>query len=269
MAFKPIKLRENGFNIEMIDYIKSIEYDERRPMGNIGIGGISDICLAMFLGMHNAILSTLPSRIEWIKNAIAVDEDFGVNRNLHRVNLHSAKVIAEWLIDGENDIESWDNSRVYEEAAWRFEARPWPVREIINSGLSDYMAFSYQGGEYDEGFEAGIETYERWTGKSGIPSFSKVMKPYEFGYTLCLHQIGKGGFDEADLHNAGRRMLAANLEENWLGRGQIITAAMWLKIVYSVSGQTLTPAQTLLKAYENMPNVQKPLFIQEIEGSAN
>lgn len=56
-------------------------------------------------------------------------------------------------------------------------------------------------------------------------------------------------------------MLRANLQENWLGRGQYIRAATWLKIVYWHHDQSLTPLQTVLSAYDNMPDVPQPDFI--------
>jgi len=38
-------------------------------------------------------------------------------------------------------------------------------------------------------------------------------------------------------------------------------AAMWLKIVYWHRDKELTPLQIILKAYENMPDVKKPHFL--------
>jgi hypothetical protein len=60
-------------------------------------------------------------------------------------------------------------------------------------------------------------------------------------------------------------MLQWNLEGEWLGMGQDKTAAIWLKIVYWHKDKTLTPFQTILKAYDNMPRVPKPDFITDIE----
>ena len=56
-------------------------------------------------------------------------------------------------------------------------------------------------------------------------------------------------------------MLQANLEETWLGAGQYTRAATWLKIVYWDRDQTLAPLATILKAYDNMPNVPLPDFM--------
>lgn len=91
-------------------------------------------------------------------------------------------------------------------------------------------------------------------------SLKKVLKPREFGYALCLHRA-RGQFDEEELFEAGRRMLQANLEETWIGAGQNMRAATWLKIVYWHRDESLTPLQVILKAYDNMPNVIRPDFV--------
>lgn len=261
MVFDPIKLKENGYSSEMIRFIVSREYDEKRPMGNVACGDLDNFILASLLGLHNEVAPIISSRIQWIETAIVNDEDFGVNRNAHRVKMHFAKAIGEWLLDGKNNCEAWNNARIYEEAKWSWEGGPWSMREIVKDGLADYMAFSYQGGEYNKGYEAGIETYRRCTGKDGPVSLLKMLRPHEFAYALCLQNAKVFEFDEHDLLNAGCRMLQANLQENWLGAGQIMRAAMWLKIVYWHRDKELTPLQTILKAYENMPDVKKPNFL--------
>ena len=61
----------------------------------------------------------------------------------------------------------WERARVFEEAAWRYEKRPWPMNEIIKCGLDDYMAFAFQAGDDSspdglEAYENGIQMYEHW-----------------------------------------------------------------------------------------------------------
>lgn len=235
-------------------------YESGRPMGNIATHELGDVISAWLVGLHEDVVPVISRSLEWIDRAIADDEKFGVDPNEHRTRLHWAKALGGWLRDGWNLEGEWDMARVFEEARWRYEQRPWSTHEIVKSGLDDYMAFAYQGGEYDEGFEAGIEMYERWTGKTEV-SLSKALKPRDFGYALCLHRTARQSFDEKDLFKAGCKMLKANLQDNWLGGGQFIRAATWLKIVYWHNDKTLTPLQTILKAYDNMPEVPRPDFV--------
>ena len=261
MLFDPIKSRLNGFDNEMLQFYLSTQYDENRPMGNVAASELGMVVKAWLVGLHNEINPVIQRSNQWLDRSIEEDEKFGPDPNAHRTTLHWARAIGGWLENGVNDEGEWNLARVFEEARWRYEKRPWSTNEIVKSGLDDYMAFAYQGGEHDDGFQAGIDMYERWTGKSGPVSLSKVLKPREFGYALCLHRTCQQQFDETDLFKAGRKMLQANLQETWLGGGQMIRAATWLKIVYWHYDEPLTPLQTILMAYDNMPKVPRPDFV--------
>ena len=49
---------------------------------------------------------------------------------------------------------------------------------------------------------------------------------------------------------------------NWLGQGHTLCAALWLKLVYALHEPALTPLQTILRAYDNMPDVPWPDFME-------
>lgn len=260
MLFDPYKSRLNGFDNEMLKFYLGTQYDENRPMGNVAASEIGTVIKAWLVGLDHEIQSLITRSLQWIDKAIGIDEEFGPDINAHRATLHWAKALGEWMDTSWDSEGEWDLARVYEEARWRYEQRPWSAHEVVKSGLDDYMAFAYQGGEHDDGFEAGIEMYQRWMGKTEV-SLSKALKPRDFGYALCLHRTATQQFDEDDLLKAGRKMLQANLQETWLGGGQYIRAATWLKIVHWHYDQTLTPLQTILKAYDDMPKVPRPDFL--------
>ncbi|MBK5125804.1 hypothetical protein [Paraburkholderia domus] len=122
------------------------------------------------------------------------------------------------------------------------------------------MAFAYYGGEHNDGFEAGVDMFERWLGPQRTV-LTKTLKPREFGYAFCLHRA-RQQFDADKLFEAGENMLRSNLESNWPGAGQYLRAAPWLKSVYGLIGEILTPIEVVLEAYDHMPNVPKPDFIE-------
>ena len=262
--FEPTRLREVACE-GMLAFLLENTYDQKRPMGNVAAAELGDVIRSWLIGFHREVAPIVPRSLQWLDKAIADEEDqwFGVDPNTHRTTLHWAKAIGLWLnVEGNHEGE-WDLARTYEEARWRYEKRPWPTHEIVKWGLDDYMAFAYLGGQHAEGFEAGIEMYERWTGKSEV-SLSKPLKPRDFGYALCLHQTARQAFDEEDLFKAGRKVLQAHLQQTWLGGGQAIRAATWLNIVYGLHDPNLTPLQVVLKAYENMPDVPRPDFVSEV-----
>lgn len=137
---------------------------------------------------------------------------------------------------------------------------PYSSSQIIRDGLlDDFMAFAFQAGK----FEQGISEYEKHLVPK-VPSLKKALKPRDFAYALCLHRAGRHIFDEADLLSSGRKMLQAHLQETWLGHGQYLRAATWLKIVYWRHDPSLTPLQTVLKAYDDMPKVPRPDFVPAV-----
>lgn len=258
MKFDPIRVREVSDNA--VRRALSTEFDESRPMGNVAASTLGEVVRAWLVGYAQQIAPVTARANHWLDVAISRDEKFGVDANFHRMTLHWARAMGEWLETAWNAEGHWDAARVFEEAAWRFEPRPWPANEIINVGLDDYMAFAYQGGEHNDGFQAGVDMFERWLRPQKMV-LTKTLKPREFGYALCLYRASQQ-FDAQDLFEAGKNMLRANLESNWLGAGQYLRAAMWLKSVYDFTEEKLTPIEVVLKAYDHMSNVPKPNFIE-------
>ncbi|QVN13675.1 hypothetical protein JYG37_19890 [Burkholderia sp. LAS2] len=268
MLFDPVRTREVVID-GALPRVMRTAYVDGQPMGNIAAHNMSDVVRAWLVGLAEDATPVISRSLSWIEKAIASDEDFGTNRDLHRVTLHWAKAIAEWMDTGWNSAE-WENARIFEEAAWRNESRPWPMNEIVRDGLDDYMAFAYQTGDDAtpdgmEGFENGIQMYEHWVNDKP-PSLAKTLKPREYAYALCLYgcrpEVAHANAYTPDaLFEAGRRMLKANLESQWFGAGQFIRGATWLKIVYGNRDPSLTPLQTVLKAYDDMPNVKRPNFV--------
>ncbi|WP_211472759.1 hypothetical protein [Collimonas humicola] len=262
MTFNPVRMRQVTEEGGLARVLRT-QYDSKFPMGNFAQHDLAEVISIWLVGLQAEVSQVIPRSLQWLDKAIDGDEKFGPDQNAHRTTLHWAKAIGQWLEDGSDDVGEWNSARVFEEARWRYEKRPWSTSEIIKYGLDDYMAFAYQGGEagkWLEVYEAGIEMYERWADKTEI-SLSKVLKPRDFGYALCLHRTARQQFDEEDLFKAGRKMLQANLQNTWLGGGQYVRAATWLKIVYWHYDETLTPLQVILKAYDNMPNVPRPDFV--------
>ena len=174
MLYDPVRARQAAVEGGLARVLGT-QHDPKLPMGNFGRAALSDVISAWLVGLHAEIAPAIPRSLQWIDKAVAEDEKFGVDPNEHRTALHWAKAIGGWLDGGSNHEGEWDFARVYEEARWRYEQRPWPASEIVKSGLDDYMAFAFQGGEHDDGFEAGIGMYERWTGKTGV-SLSGTLK---------------------------------------------------------------------------------------------
>ncbi|MGJ7616739.1 hypothetical protein [Variovorax sp. GB4R4] len=221
-------------------------------MGNVAATEVSDVIWIWLVGLASKTRSVLHRNNEWLKFAINADEKFGVSQDRYRAILYQSMALGQWMETGDDDARLWGFARGHREAGWL-------EKDILKDSLDDYMAFAVQEGSCNEGAESGISMYEKQVGVKDI-SLKNLLKPRDFGYAACLNLVSRR-FDKDEMLAAGKRMLQANLEEKWLGSGQYVRAAMWLKIVYWHQNENFTPLETLLKAYENMPNVPRPDFL--------
>lgn len=254
-------------------------------MGNFARSDLESVISAWLVGLNDEVAEVIPRSLEWLDRAIESAEEytFGPLPCLHRVTLHSAKALGTWMRDSTDDNSSWLVTQAaqgeymqtghtevrgpdrFDYTLQRFvrqevKGLPFSTSQILRDGiLDDYMAFAFQAGQ----FEQGIAEYGKHLA-SKEPSLKKVLKPRDYVYALCLNEAGCNTFDKADLLSAGRKMLQANLQENWLPNGQFLRAATWLKIVYWRHDPTLSPLRTVLKAYDDMPQVPRPEFVPAV-----
>jgi hypothetical protein len=261
MLFKPNNFIEADFEGLLKTYHSKRELDLSRPFGNIAEADLADCILGLLLGLNGVVRPILEKAINWLNLACEKNEIFGLDPNQHWTVIHWAKAIGQWVKDSEGNENIWFKVQKFEEARWHFTGRPWPKSEIVKHGLDDFMAFSFQSGESNNGFSLGADIYERYQPQNKLPSIKKILKPREYAYALCLNRLGRADFDEDELFDAGRKMLQANLETRWVGAGQYIRAATWLKIMYWHRDKSKSPLDCLLCAYENMPNVKRPTFV--------
>lgn len=254
MLFNPVRRRETA----MIDFLINTEYDAERPMGNVALSGINMLIGDWIVGLKPENEVILPSRIEWLQMAIDTNEVFDgpyESATFHKYNLYKHLALAKWLYTGVDSQKDWQHARVlfvdnYTSGKW------YEIRKLRTDALDNYLALCIQA----ESYQAGIDEFEKYHGQKKISLKTKTITPRYYGYLVCQNKLNLV-HDDATMIELGRKLLVANLEDHpWLGYGQYSTAAMWLKIVYWHNDKNLTPEQTLLKCYDNMPNVQKPNF---------
>lgn len=260
MIFNPVHLRSQMLRTDssstksMLEYFLARTDEPDKAMGNLASWYLKDVIDLLLIGLHKEVAPMLPKIINWLTNAIAQDEDFGMHRNFHRYNLRSSLALAKWLQNGDAAVQDWEAAR--ELALSNLTDNVWPKNKIKTEGLDDYLSVCIQAEQY----AAGIAEFEKYHGVKKV-SLSGTLAPRTFGYAVCLHHAHQQFTPEA-LFKAGRKMLQANLEDHpWLGYGQYARAAMWLKNVYWHNNRTLTPLETILKAYNDMPNVIRPSFV--------
>ncbi len=254
MRFNPIRRREVYLedDAHRLKWLLARQYEPGDPMGNIAASNVGDIIACYLYGLSKEVQPVIARSLKWLNIAIDQDE-WGDHRNpdYHRATLHEAKALALWLQSADPAIETWDKTRHFILSVME----PAFGKKIKTDGLDVYLCYCIQAEQY----EAGVMEYEKYYGVSKV-SFGGSMAPRKWAYAFCLNHI-KPQFNPEKLFQAGRKMLQTHLDNNWLGPGQDICAAMWLKNVYWHDNRTLSPLETILKAYENMPDVPTPDFI--------
>ena len=282
MIFNPVRRRETAFEFNL-DRVLRYTYESGDPIGNFGASNLTDCIYFWLVGLHQEATPIIPRALEWLDIAIAGKEEnrFGESPDLHRFTMYQAKAMGNWMLNAQNDkasfaaaLEGLDGycqrggvkvlgPDIFNYELQKFQRNeirgiPIPTKQAIDSYggvLDDFMALAFQSEQY----EAGIAKFESYCAATA-PSLKKLLKPRELGYALCLHHA-RGQYTPSDLHAAGRKMLQASLEDDWLGRGQSMRAATWLKLVYWHADPSLTPLETVLKAYDSMPQVARPAFV--------
>lgn len=106
--------------------------------------------------------------------------------------------------------------------------------------------------------QLGLKIYEA----AGVKRPSGLAAPVlRFGQWACQH-LARGGARDANFVDRGKAMLTASLLPKFFWEGARIEPALWLKAIYFDSGVVRTPEQAIVKAYESMPGIEKPEFIQ-------
>jgi hypothetical protein len=252
MIFDPVREREVFHEFEL-EFIRNTEYDNGDPMGGVAYHETGDVVRAWLVGLDKEMEPVIVRILEWLNRAVDLDERFGDGPDFYQRNVRWARALVFWMQNGVNVLQEWDAARHYCDAA--VQRGSYSRHSIRTNRLDDYMAFCFQAQQY----ERGIAEFERHSGGRPL-ALNRTLAPRHIGYALCLHHV-RGQFTPDELFKAGRRMLQAHLEEDWLGSGQAIEAATWLKIVYWHRDPSLTPLQTILKAYDDMPKVQRPEFV--------
>jgi hypothetical protein len=252
MIFDPLATR-NAFDEFQLQMTLS-EQDGRSPaMGHMAVEHVGDVVDAWLVGLQSEISPALPRALTWLDRAISEREEFGTSLEFHRLSLLWAKALGSWLYTGASDATAWEAVRA-QSLLVSSDRESFSADMIPVEWLDDHMAFCIQAGNW----QGGIEDYEKLRGNAPAPGRSRT--PRDFGYAYCLAQA-RGAFDAAQVLAAGRRMLEANLQHEWLGRGQKIRAATWLKVVCWEHDRSRCPLQTILSAYDHMPKVQRPDFL--------
>jgi hypothetical protein len=231
-------------------------YEPDKPMGNWAAGMVDCMVSAALVGLLDQMVDLCPRAIDWIDRAVARDEQSGPSddNTFYLQSLLQAKAMAIWLDTHVNAQAVWADA--FDRLLGLLLREVTQTRSRLKGDLiDDLMACGLQGGRWEQAMAA----YDQLVGAKSL-TIKAVRNPRQLAYLHCQQAL-ESRWSPADLLVAGRRVLQKNLAEEWLHNGQTTRAAIWLKIVHWTEHSGLTPAQTLLKAYDDMPTIARPGFL--------
>jgi hypothetical protein len=252
MAFDPISLRQHLGGHGLAPALTR-EFDAARPMGNVAADDLGDVILAWLTGLQDEAAPALTRIMRFLDGAIAANEHFGASVPLHMIRLRSARVIADWMLTGQDRICNWETLRRLHLDALADDAFDETI--VATEWLSDYLRCCCLAGEYEDG----IAEYERLHGTQPL-SLAKALRPHELGQAICLHGA-RGEFDREAIAGATRKMLETYLHKSWIGKGQLLRSVSWLKLNAEFSDRSMAPLEVVVSAYDYMPDVARPDFV--------
>lgn len=228
-------------------------FEPDKPVGNYAISLLDEIILGYLVNFKEEVNAYIPTVHEWLDYAINKKEVFGegVDIDYHHANLFQSKALANWISGASNDILNWKNAlklwaefddpnkSIYAKSAFK------------TSFLDDFLMLCVQCGKYQEG----IQRFEHYHGVKEI-SIKRKPTPREYGYLLCRNAL-EPKYNQTELSECGERMLTRYIQEPWLRMGMYGYAATWLKIVYWDQQVTNNAFETIQKAYDCMPDVER------------
>lgn len=234
----------------------SIDVGASTAIGETASSQVGTVVEAGLVSCFDRAKPLLPRCIDWIDLAVQRGELMAGETVHHHRRLLVAKALALWLWRNDPAQDLW--SDVFDRRLASMRANhPDLSGRYLHEALDDLMAFAYQSGRFAEGLSAYAEFH---AAPVSALKPSRVSSPRQFAALLCAQGNG-AGFAPAALDAAGHRMLQKHLAEDWLHNGRMLRTAMWLKIVHWLPDGGLSPEQVLLKAYDDMPTIPRPAFV--------
>lgn len=248
---QPVRKSFDEFVLEM-ELKEVMSTYEPDAVGNAALLRLATIVDAWLVGLRQEIQPALVSCGQWFEVVVSKTEKFGLNPTYHAAQKLSGYALCEWMTEEIVRVDLHREAMRLHEQSWRENTPPLTPNEIVSDYLDDYLLECIQSEDY----QRGLDMYESFKTKVEVGS-NNFTGACDFGGWLCGHLLRNPSRLD-DVVNEGVKFLAANLESNWLKHGKSLTAAAWLKVILWETGQTSSAFETIIRAYDFMPNVQRP-----------
>lgn len=230
---------------------------------NHSMGRVCDFVGGYLVGLSKELKPAVEKHIAWMESEPEPDRTIYLESGLiyegwleSLYDWRQALGLCKWLGRGHSAFADLTSAAVAD----------WQVMELASPALTfearasrrEFMSDHLAGALAADAPLIGLKIYEAAGMK---PRMEPPPSPVSFGHWACRHLVDRGTRDETFV-SRGRDMLTANLLPRFYGGGDIVQAALWLKAIYFDSGVVQTPEQAFAKAYDSMPGVRRPDFME-------
>jgi hypothetical protein len=271
-VFDPVKERSNFERFLLKSELAKAASDKPVAAG-AAIQRLGTVVLAWLVGLPAQIEPVLRNSHAALQRSFEAREPTG---DIYIPAMVSqALALSRWMLNNDNDaavhqeaLNQFDvhfeqggeeviDPNFFNKETQRFERqvrRGLPLSdEAIAGYLARYLASCIQGEQYARG----VSLYERVGTRKDIDP-ERMTKVEELGYWVCRERLVQRRIPTDTYVSVGERVLKGYLQSDWLSHGHMLIAAHWLKILYWHSGVTPSALETILKAYDLMPGVERP-----------
>lgn len=261
--FDPIEHRKSWLRYRL-DYASNFRVDDITVVGwtHYIQAQTSRMIDAYLVGLVNEMRPTLEKMITWMEVQSEPDRRIFAESGLDEeawwlavYEWRQALGLCKWLSRGDTAERELTAAL---SADWQgLEQADAAHVAVVRAGRREYMSVRLAMALAANAPLLGLKIYEA----AGVKRPSGLAAPLlRFGQWACRH-LSEGGTRDATFVARGKEMLTASLLPKFFWEGARIEPALWLKAIYFDSGVVRTPEQTIAKAYDSMPGVQRPDFV--------
>ncbi|WP_422013660.1 hypothetical protein [Reyranella sp.] len=216
---------------------------------------LGNLVHAHLLGLREQVLPLARELAGWMESQPAWPEGKDTEESLYAYQWWETLGLCKWLIDGDSAVAEFGHASEADWRRWdqfdRFE--PNGTKLLMREGLELALPLNLAARRHEVGLKLCQEA-----GLTSKPSSAPAIVRAElmYGQWACRH-LADGAKPDAAYVAKGEEMLRKAITERFIGGGDYIRMAMWLKAIYHDSGVTPTPEETILKAYDTMTGVEK------------
>jgi hypothetical protein len=219
---------------------------------------LGDLHKAHLLGLRDQVLPTVRAILAWMEAQSDPPEGKDVSECFRACEWWETLGLCKWLIDGDPAVAAFERASEADWRHWdRFERfEPDGAKLLLWEGLEHSLPLMAARRP-----AVALQLCQA----AGLTSKASSAPPVQaaelmYGQWACRH-LAAGGRPDAIYVAKGEEMLRKALLSRFIENDHNYTKmVLWLKAIYHDSGVTRTPEQTIFKAYDTMPGIEKPAF---------